>query len=61
MTVDGQLSRVLLFSYQLAEGQTTSATAAKFGVSLGRISQLRRELRDAWQQFHGECAVGLSW
>ena len=38
----------------LAEGQTTSASAAKFGASLGRISQLRRELHDDWEKFHGE-------
>jgi hypothetical protein len=37
----------------LAEGETTSVTAAKFGVSLGRISQLRRELHDDWERFHG--------
>ena len=43
----------------LAEGETTSVTAAKFRVSLGRISQLRRELRDDWERFHGECAVSV--
>lgn len=46
----------------LAEGETTSVAAAKFRVSLGRIriSQLRRELRDDWERFHGEaeeCAL----
>lgn len=44
----------------LAEGETTSVTARKFRVSLGRISQLRRELRDDWEQFHGECAVSVT-
>jgi hypothetical protein len=43
----------------LAEGETTSVTAAKFRVSRGRISQLRRELRDDWEQFHGESAVSV--
>ena len=38
----------------LAKGETTSVTAAKFRVSLGRISQLRRELNDDWERFHGE-------
>ncbi len=37
----------------LAEGETTSVTAAKFKVSLARISQLRRELHDDWERFHG--------
>ncbi len=38
----------------LAKGETTSVAAAKFKVSLGRISQLRRELHDDWERFHGE-------
>ena len=38
----------------LAKGETTSVAAAKFKVSLGRISQLRRELQDDWERFHGE-------
>jgi hypothetical protein len=38
----------------LAKGETTSVAAAKFKVSLGRISQLRRELRDDWERFHEE-------
>ena len=38
----------------LATGETTSRTAAMFGISPGRVSQMRRELRDAWSQFHGE-------
>ena len=38
----------------LAAGETTKATAEKFGVTAGRVSQLRRELEAAWQQFQGE-------
>jgi len=38
----------------LASGEGTTKTAKRFKVSLGRISQLRRELHDAWCQFHGE-------
>jgi hypothetical protein len=38
----------------LATGETTSATARKFRVSRGRVSQLRRELMDAWELFVGE-------
>lgn len=52
-TLGGRRRRI---AETLAEGQTTSVTAAKFGVSLGRISQLRRELNDDWERFHGVSA-----
>lgn len=42
----------------LAKGETTKATARKFSVSPGRISQLRRELERAWQEFQGEAGRG---
>ncbi len=38
----------------LASGEGTTRTAKRFKLSLGRISQLRRELHDGWCQFHGE-------
>lgn len=38
----------------LAAGSTTSEVAERFGVSSGRVSQLRRELDSLWQEFHGE-------
>jgi len=38
----------------LANGETTTAAADKFNVSAGRISQLRRELQESWQEFLGE-------
>jgi hypothetical protein len=41
----------------LATGETTGATARRFNVSSARISQLRRELQDAWMEFQGELAV----
>ena len=44
----------------LAKGETTKATARKFSVSPGRISQLRRELERGWQEFQGEAAPGLA-
>jgi hypothetical protein len=37
-------------------GHTTQEVAALHGVSQGRISQMRRELHDDWQRFHGEPA-----
>ena len=39
---------------QLAAGESTTCVARMFKLSLGRISQLRRELSDAWKRFHGE-------
>lgn len=38
----------------LALGNRTSNTARKFRVSEGRVSQLRRELAESWQQFQSE-------
>ena len=34
--------------------ERTTDLARKFGVSEGRVSQLRRELEADWRQFHGE-------
>jgi hypothetical protein len=41
----------------LAAGETTQVTARKFRVSAARVSQMRRELHDAWLNFQGELAV----
>jgi hypothetical protein len=38
----------------LSLGNRTSDAARKFGVSEGRVSQLRRELSESWRQFTGE-------
>jgi len=38
----------------LAFGDTTQATAKKFGLTAGRVSQLRRELQESWHALHGE-------
>ena len=38
----------------LADGETTSGTARRFGISAGRVSQIRRKLRRRWYDFHGE-------
>jgi hypothetical protein len=40
----------------LMTGESTSLTAKKFGVTPGRISQMRRELQAAWADFQGEPA-----
>ena len=39
---------------KLAMGETTSTVARLFGLSCGRVSQLRRELHDAWRLFQNE-------
>ena len=41
----------------LATGETTQVAACKFRLSPARISQLRRDLQQAWQTFQGELAV----
>lgn len=38
----------------LASGETTSGAAATFRITAARVSQLRRELQDAWERFSGE-------
>lgn len=38
----------------LAAGETTTAVAERLGLSLGRISQLRRTLEKSWLEFQGE-------
>lgn len=38
----------------LANGETTTAAAKRFHVSLARISQIRKELFLAWHRFQGE-------
>jgi hypothetical protein len=38
----------------LATGETGAETASMFGVTPGRVSQVRRELEIDWAEFHGE-------
>ncbi|HUY32242.1 MAG TPA: hypothetical protein VMV69_05630 [Pirellulales bacterium] len=38
----------------LATGETTCDTARQFGLTAGRVSQLRSELKRNWQAFQGE-------
>lgn len=44
----------------LATGETTSRVAKRFGISPGRVSQLRQELKVAWERFHSPPSVELS-
>lgn len=41
----------------LAAGSSTGEVAERFGISPGRVSQLRRELHEGWCEFHGELAA----
>jgi hypothetical protein len=45
---------------ELARGEATGAVSRRFGISPGRISQIRRELRDKWFAFHGEAPPTLA-
>ena len=47
-------SRRKKIALALASGETTSATAKKFGVTPARISQLRQWLKESWEAFQGE-------
>ncbi len=38
----------------LAVGNSTTDVAERFDLSKGRVSQLRRELKAAWDEFTGE-------
>jgi hypothetical protein len=38
----------------LATGESTSMTAKRFGVSPGRVSQVRNELAESWSDYQGE-------
>jgi hypothetical protein len=43
----------------LAKGEPTGKTARMFGLSDGRISQFRNELRESWMEFQGEPLVAI--
>ena len=38
----------------LADGHRATDIAVRFGLTLGRVSQLRREFEKSWLAFHGE-------
>ncbi|MEX2309733.1 MAG: hypothetical protein WD738_19325 [Pirellulales bacterium] len=44
----------------LAKGYSTAETAGKYGVSPGRISQIRRELAKSWSEFQHESVLNLA-
>ena len=44
----------------LAAGEGTGAVAGRFGLSPGRVSQLRRRYEHLWHAFHGDAACGAA-
>ena len=50
-------SRDRKIALKLAVGESTGRTARQFRLSNARISQLRRELKEAWDAFQGEEGV----
>jgi hypothetical protein len=44
----------------LALGESNGSAAKLFGVSFGRISQIRRDLKVAWDQFHEPAVAALA-
>ncbi len=55
--LDSLPSRVRGIAEELATGETTSDVASKFRVSAGRVSQLRRKLKDSWEEFQEQTRV----
>jgi hypothetical protein len=49
--------RMKKIAKDLALGFSTSEAASKYGVSAGRISQLRRSLEQSWCEFQGEAVT----
>ena len=56
--LSGLGSRRRAVAQSLAASHTTREVAKEHGISPGRVSQLRRELHEAWERFHGEPANG---
>jgi hypothetical protein len=52
--LSGLGSRRRAVAESLAASYSTAEVAQEHGISPGRVSQLRRELQEAWEQFHGQ-------
>jgi hypothetical protein len=50
--------RIRRIALALAGGETTAATAERFGVTPARISQLRASLKENWDGFQGQAVTG---
>ncbi len=51
--------RMQQIAKDLAYGFSTKQVAQKYGVTPGRISQLRRSLKQSWEAFQGEAVTAL--
>jgi hypothetical protein len=56
-----QTNRRRRIAEALAVGNTTSDVARRFGISAGRVSQLRQHFRRSWREFHGESPAPTAW
>jgi DNA-directed RNA polymerase specialized sigma subunit len=45
---------------KLSEGESTNRVARLFRISAARVSQLRRELLEAWNAFHGDLNLPIA-
>lgn len=45
---------------RLATGESTAAVARLFGLTPGRVSQLRQQMSEEWRRFHGDPAPAPS-
>ena len=52
-----QTKRKRRIAEALAVGHSTSDVARRFGISPGRVSQLRQHFRRSWREFHGDPPV----
>jgi hypothetical protein len=52
--------RTRCIAVDLARGFSTSEVASKYGLTPGRVSQLRRELQNGWYQFQGEAVPSMA-
>jgi hypothetical protein len=53
-------SRQAIRRHHNQRAETTSRVAEQFGLSLARVSQLRQELKAAWEVFQGEPSTGVA-
>jgi DNA-binding NarL/FixJ family response regulator len=57
-----QTNRNRQIAEMLAFGYSTGEVARKFNISSGRVSQIRRELHESWNEFNGESQpVSAGW
>jgi hypothetical protein len=58
--LSGLPGHLRLMAEMLATGEGTTVAARRFGVTPGRVSQVRRELQRAWRRFQGDVGVDVA-